>query len=42
MVTIMCNLQTTSVDKNNGTNAKFYRKVATLMYTEMFNFRPQI
>ena len=31
----------TSVDKNNGTNDKFYRKVAILMYTEMFNFRPQ-
>ena len=32
---------TTSVDKKNGTNDKFYRKVAILMYTEMFNFRPQ-
>ena len=30
-----------SVDKNNGTNDKFYRKIAILMYTEMFNFRPQ-
>ena len=29
--------ETTSVDKNNGTNDKFYRKVAILMYTEMFN-----
>ena len=27
----------TIVDKNNGTNDKFYRKVAFLMYTEMFN-----
>ena len=34
-------LSATSVDKNNGTNDKFYRKVAILMYTEMFNFRPQ-
>ena len=32
---------TTSVHKNNGTNHKFYLKVAFLMYTEMFNFRPQ-
>ena len=31
----------TSVDKNNGTNDKFYRKVAILMYTQMFNLRPQ-
>ena len=31
----------TSIHKNNGTNDKFYRKVAFLMYTEMFNFRPQ-
>ena len=31
----------TILDKNNGTNDKFYRKVAILMYTEMFNFRPQ-
>ena len=29
--------QPTSVDKNNGTNDKFYRKVAILMYTGMFN-----
>ena len=34
-------LKTTIVDKNNGTNDKFYRKVAILMYTEMFNFRPE-
>ena len=34
-------LRATSVDTNNGTNGKFYRKVAILMYTEMFNFRPQ-
>ena len=32
---------TTIVYKNNGTNDKVYRKVAILMYTEMFNFRPQ-
>ena len=31
----------TTIHKNNGTNDKFYRKVAILMYTEMFNFRPQ-
>ena len=34
-------LVATSVDKTNGTNNKFYRKVAILMYTEMSNFRPQ-
>ena len=33
--------ETTIVNKNIGTNDKFYRKVAFLMYTEMFNFRPQ-
>ena len=27
--------------KNNEKNHKFYRKVASLMYTEMVNFRPQ-
>ena len=27
--------------KNIGTNDKFYRKAAFLMYTEMVNFRPQ-
>ena len=27
--------------QTNGTNDKFYRKVAILMNTEMFNFRPQ-
>ena len=27
----------TTIHKNNGTNDKFYRKVAILMYTEMFN-----
>ena len=31
----------TIVDKTIGTNDKFYRKVAFLMYTEMFNFRSQ-
>ena len=31
----------TIVDKNNETNDKFYRKVTFLMYTELFNFRPQ-
>ena len=35
------NMLTASMDKNNGTNDKFYRKVAILMYTEMLNFRPQ-
>ena len=34
-------LQPTIVDKNVGTNDKFYWKVAFLMYTEMFNFRSQ-
>ena len=35
-------LLATSVHKNNGTSDKCYRKVAFLMYTEMFNFfRPQ-
>ena len=34
-------VQSTIVDKNKGTNDKFYQKVAILMYTEMFNFRPQ-
>ena len=33
--------KTTILDKNIGTNNKFYRKVAFLMYTEMVNFRPQ-
>ena len=37
---IQCNIATI-VDKNNVTNDKVYRKVAILMYTEMFNFRPQ-
>ena len=32
---------TTPIHKNNGTNDKFYRKVAILMSKEMFNFRPQ-
>ena len=32
---------TTTMDKNNEKNDKFYRKVAFLMYTEMVNFRPQ-
>ena len=32
---------TTIIHKNNGTIDKFYRKVASLTYTEMFNFRPQ-
>ena len=27
--------------KNNEKNDKFYRKVASLMYMEMFNFMPQ-
>ena len=31
----------TTIHKNNVTNDKFYRKIAILMYTEMFNFRPQ-
>ena len=31
----------TIVDKNSVTNDKVYRKVAILMYTEMFNFRPR-
>ena len=31
----------TIVDKNNVTTDKVYWKVAILMYTEMFNFRPQ-
>ena len=31
--TIMC--------KNNEKNDKFYRKLASLMYTKMVNFRPQ-
>ena len=29
------------IHKNIGTNEKFCRKVAFLMYTEIFNFRPQ-
>ena len=33
---------TTTMDKNNEKNDKFYRKVAFPMYTEMVNFRPQI
>ena len=32
---------TTTMDKNNEKNDKFYRKVAFPMYTEMVNFRPQ-
>ena len=31
----------TIIHKNNGTNDKLYRKVAFLVYTEIFNFRPQ-
>ena len=31
----------TTMDKNNEKNDKFYRKVAFPMYTEMVNFRPQ-
>ena len=31
----------TTLDKNNEKNDKFYRKVAFPMYTEMVNFRPQ-
>ena len=31
----------TTMDKNNEKNEKFYRKVAFLMFTEMVNFRPQ-
>ena len=31
----------TIVDKNIGTNDKFYWKVAFFMYMEMFNFRSQ-
>ena len=35
-------MNTTTMDKNNEKNDKFYRKVAFLnMYTEMVNFRPQ-
>ena len=30
----------TIIHKNNEINDKFYRKVAFLMYTEIFNFRP--
>ena len=33
--------KTTTMDKNNEKNDKFYRKVTFLMYTEMVNFRPQ-
>ena len=33
--------RSTTLDKNNEKNDKFYRKVALLMYTEMVNFRPQ-
>ena len=35
------NAKATTIHKNNGTNENFYRKVAILMYTEMFNFRPE-
>ena len=31
----------TIIHKNNGTNYKFYRKVAFLTYTESVKFRPQ-
>ena len=34
-------IHATSMDKNNETNDKFYRKVAFLMHMEMVNFRPQ-
>ena len=34
-------IDSTTMDKNNEKNDKFYRKVAFLMYTEMANFRPQ-
>ena len=33
--------QSTTMDKNNEKNDKFYRKVAFLMYTEMVSFRSQ-
>ena len=32
----------TIVDKNIGTNDKFYRKVAFLMYTEIFKAKKQL
>ena len=35
----MC--KSTIMFKNNEKNDKFYRKVASLMYTEMVNFMPQ-
>ena len=31
----------TTMDKNNEKNDKFYRKVAFPMYTKMVNFRPK-
>ena len=39
--TLSFNVDSTNIHKNNDTNDEFYRKVAFLMYTEMFNFRPQ-
>ena len=33
--------RSTTMDKNNEKNDKFYRKVAFPMYTEMVKFRPQ-
>ena len=38
---VVIGIRSTSVDKNNGTNDKFYRKVAIIMYTKMSNFRLQ-
>ena len=46
-VMIMTNIKfgvpggTTSVDKNNGINGKFYRKVAILMYTEISGLKAE-
>ena len=39
---IIGTVATTSMDKNNENNDKFYRKAAYVMYTEIVNFRPQI
>ena len=35
---IVRTLEATSVDKNNGTNGKFYREVAILMYIRKNSF----
>ena len=38
---VLSKIKPTIIHKNNGTNDKFYRKVAFLTYTESVKFRSQ-